>query len=602
MPLRAPFAFALLFLLVLSQALPAPARAQPALRLCAERYEAHHYLDPSDHFEALAGRECWLEEQGTLRRAGVPYQILAETVLDGDPGEAVTRQWLAQVRAGLEIADQALIKLGPDTNVVRRFLRGGPIGSQNKVFVILASEESYDKDGNKAQAYVTPSDGDCYMVITPDSRQLLSRPGAMGFIMSHELFHCVQAYSIPDYLTSGDGERADWWVESSAHWFAHMAQPSVVVETYSKSANVFEAETPRKTMRHFDYSAWPFFAWLAQEGGNARAVMDFLLDLPGNAVTDSQVAELLTPEEWGAFARDYASYNIRVSPRVPVDPRPRARLRRTNIASDRVGEVETYRFARRTGALERYRLRLGPGEWELSTVSSGAMYLAPAPGGGDPVPDAWQTISGPDAGGEVARITVPCGKDQDFVLAGFGSADGSPRFALDARKTGDPCQLTCDNVPTTRDSCLYGLWEEVDPVIVPDLRQRMQALIPQARARGAELEIDNLVISFFPDSNVSTVDMRMRGAMDLGGMPASAELHAQGTARWGTSGGRLIVCAQGVEMQTTIRAGGRSRTTPQSFRRDATWLPNRVYRYSCSGGTLRLTDTETGARGRMVRR
>ncbi len=601
MPRRALLTSALLCLFALALAfalaLPAPARAQPAPQLCAERYEARYVLDPSDHFEALAGRECWLQEQGILPRAGVPYEILAETALDDDPGPELTRQWLDEVRAGLEIADQALVKLGPDANVVQR----GPSARQNKIFIILASRLRRI-GGKKVAAYVDAVDGDCYMIITPFSRPLMARPGAFGFIMSHELFHCVQAYSIPGYLTSTDGHDDDWWVESSAHWFAHMAQPSVVVEPAHRSANRFEAETPLKTMRHFDYSAWPFFAWLAQEGGNARAVMDFLHDLPGNAVTDSQVAGLLTPEEWGAFARDYASYNIRVSPRVPVDPRPRARLRETYIASDRVGESETYRFARRTGALERYRLSLGPGEWELSTVSSGAMYLAPAPFGSDPAPDAWQKISGLDAGGEVASISVPCGEEREFVLAGFGSAEGSPRFELDARKTGDPCQLTCDNVPTTRDSCLYGLWEEVDPVIVPDLRQRMQALIPQARARGAELEIDNLVISFFPDSNVSTVDMRMRGAMDLGGMPASAELHAQGTARWGTSGGRLIICAQGVEMQTTIRAGGRSRTTPQTFRRDATWLPNRVYRYSCSGGTLRLTDTETGARGRMVRR
>jgi len=305
------------------------------------------------------------------------------------------------------IADAALVKLGRDARITGR---ERPVGSsrheRKKVFVILSSTNL--RRWPEADAYADYLDGDCYLVILPRSRRLLEEDGALAFIMSHELFHCVQNYSVRDMARKTKSE--DWWIESSAHWFAHIAQPTTVVETYSQSVNKFERESSRKTLEKFPYSLWPFFAWYANEHGNARAVMRLLRRMPEGRHDANTIAGLLTPEEWGSFARAYSAYQIRVTDRVPVDPRPRARLRVTNISLPEIGDERDYRFRRRTGALERYRITLHPGEWELSTESEGAMYLAPMPeGGGDPAPD-WKEISAPRC--------LPCG-----AVGGHGEGD-----------------------------------------------------------------------------------------------------------------------------------------------------------------------------------
>ncbi len=529
----------------------------------------------AQHLEDLSRNRCVHKWSGTLAYTGVTAEIVAEIGLTED----VERLW-NEVLDGLRIADQALVKLGPD----------GQIG--NHIEVMLANNDVAEPQN--PSAYTLFMDDRCNMVILPKSHPYLDEPGTMSFIMAHELFHCVQNASISNYNTTA----SPWWVEGSAHWFAHMAQPDHVVERYTESANHFERVSLEKPLSAFDYSAWPFFAWLAQHRGNAGAVMLLLKGLPNAPHTNDDIAGLLSPDDWDDFAKKYSAYQIKVTDRVPVDPRPRARLPKTEIDLPNVGDERDYTFHRPKGALVRYKILLAPGDWELSTTSGGSMFLSEIMSSGDPSP-AWQEIS---RSGDTVSLSVGCKGGGKYALVGFGSTATDGDFVLNAKKVDDTCEITCERIPETRDACLYGLWEEVDPVIARDLQLRMKGMIPQARAHGATVELDNALVGFYPDSNVSTVDVHYRGSMNIGGVAASADIRAQGTARWGTRGRRLVICAEGVEMETTVRAGGRSQTRRTSIPRDETWSRDRSYRYSCTGDSLTLTDTATGDRGRMERR
>ncbi len=584
----AAFSALLLFLLA---AIPARIEAQSTATRCNERLYERYLRGGPDDVETIARRMCEEAGRGTLPESGVPYEIAVEVRHAARTDPARLRLWIDQVQKGLLIADAALVKLGSDARITGR---ERPIGSslyeRKKVFVILSSTNL--RRYPNTSAFADFIDGDCYLVILPKTLRLLGEDGALGFVMAHELFHCVQNYSVRDLDRTTDSE--DWWIESSASWFAHIAQPLIVVETYSKSVNKFERESHRKTLNRFPYSLWPFFAWYANEHGNAHAVMRLLKRMPGGRHDANTVARLLTPEEWSSFARAYSAYQIRVSDRVPVDPRPRARLPVTNITLPEIGDARDYRFRRRTGALERYRITLHPGDWELSTESDGAMYLAPMPeGGGDPAPD-WTEIS---AAGGALSLSVPCEEERDFALVGFGSAEGSPPFVLKARKKGDPCKLSCRNIPDNRDACLAGVWEDTERVITRDLRRRMDTLAARAPAAGGRLKIGDPIITFSPKSDIVTTEVKIRGADRV----MKAEIQARGTARWATSGGRLLLCPQGVKITTTVSAGGRSRTTRRNMPADASWK-EKIYRYECSEGRLRLTDSETGVSGAMHRR
>ncbi len=579
------------FLLLLLAAFPARIEAQSTATRCNERlYERYHRGGPDD-VQTIARRMCEEAGRGTLPESGVPYEIAVELRHAARTDPARLRLWIDQVQKGLLIADAALVKLGSDSRITgRERPRGTPLFERKKVFVILSSTNL--RRYPDSDAFADYIDGDCYLVIVPNALSLLGEDGALAFVMSHELFHCVQNYSVRDLDRTTESE--DWWIESSAHWFAHIAQPLAVVETYSKSVNKFERESHRKTLNRFPYSLWPFFAWYANEHGNAHAVMRLLKRMPEGRHDANTIAGLLTPEEWGRFARAYSAYQIKVSDRVPVDPRPRARLRVTNISLPEIGDARDYRFRRRTGALERYRITLHPGDWELSTGSEGAMYLAPMPeGGGDPAPE-WKEIS---AAGSPLSLSVPCEEERDFALVGFGSAEGSPPFVLKARKKGDPCKLSCKNITESRDPCLAGVWEDTERVITRDLRRRMDALAARARAAGGRLKIGDPIITFSPENGIVTTDMKISGAARA----MKAETQARGTARWATSGGRLLLCPQGVKITTTVSAGGRSRTTRRNMPADASWK-EKIYRYECSEGRLRLTDAETGVSGAMHRR
>ncbi len=569
------------YLLAVGLGLTLVTAATAHAEVCDLRLTDRYPPDPADHLVSTAYRECTNEWSGRLRRSGVTARIMAETALAPPP------DFVSEVQLGLELADDALIKLGRRAQVGRR------------INVILASENLPGRPS--ADAYATLLGGICYLVILPNAIENLE-PGATAFVMAHELFHCVQKATFPTLIENAIARGNLWWVEGSAHWFAHMAQPDHVVETYSRSANRFERESGRRPLREFHYPLWPFFAWYAQERGNARAVMEFLRTLPRGEHTDETIAGLLEPAEWQKFARDYSAYQIRVSHRVPVDPRPRRNLPETRIALPDAGDERTYSFNRRLAALDRYKIVLGPGDWELSSDAADPMFLSEYGPSGDPGPD-WQEIS--QTAGALS-LSVGCEDEKSFALVGLGTRRDIGRFVLTARKLGDTCRLSCSAPPPGHDMCLNGLWRETSLVVPGLVKDVISRGLAQARVENVEIHFPPPVVTFFPDTNTATVDITGSGEWSRGGYTNRLEITlGRSDATWGTSGNKLLICPKTFTMRgtMTLSGGGRSQSIPlrRDMRLDNHSPDGIVFEYSCDGATVTLRNAERNIDGRLER-
>jgi hypothetical protein len=128
------------------------------------------------------------------------------------------------------------------------------------------------------------------------------------FTYAHEIFHCVQGATWPGLH---DGAEAGWWIEGSAEYFAHVANPNSAEG--DAFVNAFDDASPRDALPDMDYAAVVFFLWLGgrEEPRGVRAFLDHMATGSGR---NAQLAALRarTPmDEWIEFGQDYLDGRIR---------------------------------------------------------------------------------------------------------------------------------------------------------------------------------------------------------------------------------------------------------------------------------------------------
>lgn len=598
--------FSLLSIIVLITFNAGTAHAEICSEIVTANYaDAEGLRGNARHLKAVAGNECTVHWTGTLARSRVSAEIQAERGLVVDRGLGGIELLVREVQEGLKIADDALVKLGIDRII------------GDHINVILSSFNVELEHGRSDIAYTfylkKGYEGVCTLVVTPRTHQHLGRPEAMAFVMAHELFHCVQNASIPNFNRTS----SPWWTEGSANWFAHMAQPYEAVDVYSDYERDFEQDSPVKTLGDFSYESWPFFTWLAQHRGSAHAVMLFLMGMPESRHhSNAAIASLLTPEDWDEFAKQYSAYQIRISESVPLDPRPRVTLHKTRIQLPNINDEKEVPFKRHTGGLDRYKIILEAGDWELSTTGSGAMFLSEIMTSGDPNPD-WQEISSSTA---KLELSVPCDKEKSYALVGFGSHSPHDTFPLKIRKAGDPCELTCAKPPESFDTCLAGLWRETD-LLIPELAENM--VIKQlrtARARGVDVIFAEPVVTFIPKgslspkNSVATVELTGSGTANMHGQEVKIEITlGRGNATWGTSGNqdtgfKLLICPQtaSIRGKATLSKSGHTQTIPFGVdvpnpKMPFVWPEGILFDYTCDETSVTLHNAEKNISGKLER-
>ncbi len=137
------------------------------------------------------------------------------------------------------------------------------------------------------------------------------------FTFSHELFHCIQARSLPEtYRASGaarveDGAEVDWWMEGSAEYFAHLANPGS--GEGQRFINDFDQQSPDDSLLDMAYPAVVFFLGLGHRRG-PEGVGSFLRAMARSPGREAQLAALqaaLPMSEWLALGEDYLGGRIR---------------------------------------------------------------------------------------------------------------------------------------------------------------------------------------------------------------------------------------------------------------------------------------------------
>ena len=111
------------------------------------------------------------------------------------------------------------------------------------------------------------------------------------FVLSHEIFHCIQYRTWPRMPEEG------WLTEASAEYFAYLAK-SGIGPGYIPN---FDAEIQSIALDRMTYEAVPWYLWLGETEG-PQAVRDFIASVRG--------IEAIDADRWGDFAQAYFDRRI----------------------------------------------------------------------------------------------------------------------------------------------------------------------------------------------------------------------------------------------------------------------------------------------------
>ena len=395
-----------------------------------------------DGLTAIASRECDLYWSGTLPKSDTPTVIRVDRAIDDLPDSFKTR-----VVTALQEADQALVKLGPSAAPDG----DKPIG--RNLIVIFTTLQPTDFS-ERYLASVERNGPNCFMLLPPYLWQYTEGHNALGITIAHELFHCVQEFTVSRSIVSMPNE---WWFEGSAEWFGIMAQPTEDRTGLARNFEMCTDDVPLPGFggpcasigRNVDTAyTWPFFAWYSEKN-SAHAVIPFLNELPARTHTPESIANKLSHRDWAEFAKRYAAFNVWMTDLGAINPRVRNPQPVEEIDEGR------YTIERPVSQMIRERVRLPPGRWALkaeSSRSNGLLFYSRTKGNGDPDGN-WVELA------TRREVKTVCGEPLDLMIAGYGSDPESRPFSYLVEKVDDVCDVRCDSVPAERNQCVIGTWE-----------------------------------------------------------------------------------------------------------------------------------------------
>lgn len=341
-------------------------------------------------------------------------------VIYGNPD--ANRFLVAQMQAALITSGAALQSIGP-------------FGSEPVEVYISPTEYVPSPDGENAAAATLPSldigPGNPETCIIAVFSGVYSWP--VNYLTAHEFFHCVQWNEFFDQM---EADRAGWWYESSADWFA-----SIVFQgggALDRWVAEFDANSSEEPLTRMTYANVVFFWWLSQSFGPLR-VMDLIGNMPvGAASQDDALAATLSEDEFLAFVQDYLDQKIRqpggrVIPSVPtVDVI--FNTRRGGELTITAPRFVTYRAG----------LRFACGEWSTRVVELQGRYGAQRDG-----QTAWGALP--------ERVVPLAGDDTTYLIAGAATAPDGFSLTIEAEK--DDCsRCVVPDFSTGPEACLVGDW------------------------------------------------------------------------------------------------------------------------------------------------
>ena len=394
------------------------------------------------------------------------------------------------------------------------------------------------------------------------------------FVLSHEMFHCVQYATWPGSLASSG---RDWWVEGAAEYFAHLAVPG----THYQDAFVrqFEERALTTSILDLSYHNVVFFSWLGGRSG-PPGVKSFIdqVSRGRNREDYRRLAEsALSPDVWKDFATAFVGNDIRLPGSSNTIGADWGRLPRHSTA-----EGTEFRLTAEPLVVLGAILQFTPAAKFRTHVES-TPYGATREPGGEP----WRPLP--------ELIDLPCNQEWDYFIAATSANSRGAHVTIRANMVGRPRECTTCAAPATarRESCVVGTWRYVAPPRV------CEKLIRLAKANNTaehqtfmtECNTGQTTITFSADGSVSgevTGSRQVTRTTTPGGTTTIVtKFNPRGTAGWSTSAGTLEFCgAKGtLNGSTTLSIRGVTKEVPanQPF-----GPANGRVQYTCTAGELRL--------------
>lgn len=378
----------------------------------------------------------------------------------------------------------------------------------------------------------------------------VSRPEYAAWVISHELFHCVQASNLtPGQLASpgglGEGGGGNWWLEGSASWFAALAVADV--GNTDSEVDQFDASSATTPLNRMAYEASPFFLWLGGVDSPA-GVMRFLNGMAESADESAQRAAMvsaLSQSRWLDFAQAYLDREIHHPHGTDIGFSPEdgpvwtwSGTRTQNV------DLEPFVIARGTAGFD-------CGRWR-TRVTPGSVYRAREEDGGD-----WSTLP--------EEINTTSGSGGAYRVAAINAGPSRVRLAINGTM-----EAGCGNCLGSREvaACVVGTWQ---------LTGGGPAEWMRSQGMPGNFSTSNQLVTYRRDGTFITSVMQGTADVTIRDRTESGNMSAQAGGRWSTTPtGTLNVCAD-MQAFTSSRGGG------------PTGPGNLQMSYSCSGGTLTTT-------------
>lgn len=304
------------------------------------------------------------------------------------------------------------------------------------VTVLFTNIERIDPDGPVHGAATGLRGPECrvtfYKLDEPISQQ------EFVFTYAHELFHCVQHKT---FRARSMVAAAIWWLEGSAEYFAHLAQPD---SSYGDDyISAFDTTSLRKRLVDMAYENVVFFFWLDQMGGPGR-VRNFLASMPETSGMDAQLDALrrsIPMDAWTQFGETYANGEVE---------RPNgARVPKPEYGDSQVAYAggESHRFETDAYMLNRYGVVFREGmtyDLNMTVEDDASIRLRMQPDGG-----GWD---------DPPATVNACSEDKGYLLLAL-STEGPAAATLTAEAT---------EILDRRACCLVGDWIPTEDSILAE--------------------------------------------------------------------------------------------------------------------------------------
>jgi hypothetical protein len=262
--------------------------------------------------------------------------------------------------------------------------------------------------------------------------------------LGHELFHCYQYTNLRLEEFASRQAGSEWWVEGSAEFFGSVVYADLDVEF--EYLPRFSTRSTTRSLLAMDYDAYPFFLYLAREGGlGPEGVIRLLESMPEAAGGLEAEQSVLAgqdgiEEAFHEFGRAYLDRELKDynGGPLPLDPTEGP------LASFSRGPGEGFFSAVGPFQLKHYRLHFDDDvRFVLNPAIEGTGKHGLRAAG---VPGEWGNVP--------SELNTSCA-ETDYILLVTGAVPpGTEAITLALATLGEPVDETvgCDE-------CLLGTWE-----------------------------------------------------------------------------------------------------------------------------------------------